>query len=86
MTSSFWFFQIEANWDTSSMDRNFKLDLTNKFSSTSRRLTSEIDIDITYTGISRGFSSNMDWQTDSCSHKLTFGKYFIVSLMLASHG
>lgn len=32
-----------------------------------------LDIDVVYTGVSRGFSSELDWKTDSIAHKLAFG-------------
>ena len=46
----------------------------NKFTSSSRRMVSEIDIDVIYLGVSRGFNSKLDWQTNSVSHKFTVGE------------
>lgn len=61
-----------ANWDTTKPDSNFKMTLSNKFATSSKRTRSVLDVDVIYTGISRGFNSDLEWNTDKFMHKLTF--------------
>lgn len=58
------------------MNKSFKFVLSNKFASSSQRLTSEIDIDVIYMGVSRGFNSELTWLTNSFDQKMLFGEDF----------
>jgi hypothetical protein len=64
--------ELNANWDTTAQDKNFQVKLVNRFVATSRRVKSQIDVDVVYTGISRGFFSDLDWKSDEFKHQLTF--------------
>jgi len=67
--------EIVANWDTRADDKNFKMTFENKLVSYSARTKSYLDIDIVYRGVSRGFTSDLDWKTNSINHKFTVGTY-----------